>query len=137
MTIWPRRYFRRGQIHFTTLSDEAALDLWIFSSKNSVGNASESKVQSPYQRRELEMVLTVTAKGQVTLKKEVLSHLGVQPGDKVDIDLLPGGAATIHAVKGKKTWDDVFGSLASKSDVKLTIEEIKEATEKGWAGELD
>ncbi|MGO7565492.1 AbrB/MazE/SpoVT family DNA-binding domain-containing protein, partial [Rhizobium johnstonii] len=32
--------------------------------------------------------LTLTAKGQVTLKKEVLQHLGVRPGDKIYVDLL-------------------------------------------------
>ena len=26
--------------------------------------------------------LTVTAKGQVTLRKDILKHLGVQPGEK-------------------------------------------------------
>jgi hypothetical protein len=27
--------------------------------------------------------LTVTAKGQVTLRKDVLEHLGVHPGEKI------------------------------------------------------
>ena len=35
--------------------------------------------------------LTVTAKGQVTLRKSVLRHLGVKPGDKIEIALLAGG----------------------------------------------
>ena len=35
--------------------------------------------------------LTVTAKGQVTLRQAVLDHLGVRPGDKVGISLLPDG----------------------------------------------
>ncbi|MGO7216269.1 hypothetical protein ACCS75_35150, partial [Rhizobium ruizarguesonis] len=35
--------------------------------------------------------LTVTAMGLVTLKKEVLLHLGVRPGDMIYVDLLPGG----------------------------------------------
>jgi bifunctional DNA-binding transcriptional regulator/antitoxin component of YhaV-PrlF toxin-antitoxin module len=30
--------------------------------------------------------LEITSKGQVALKKEVLDHLGVEPGDYVDID---------------------------------------------------
>jgi len=33
--------------------------------------------------------LKVTAKGQVTLKKEVLDHLGIKPGDEIDVDLRP------------------------------------------------
>ena len=35
--------------------------------------------------------LTVTAKGQITLRKELLKHLGVQPGDKIVVDKLPDG----------------------------------------------
>ena len=34
------------------------------------------------------VTLTVTAKGQITLRREVLEHLGVRPGDKIDVDLL-------------------------------------------------
>ena len=33
--------------------------------------------------------LTVTAKGQVTLRKDLLKHLGVQPGEKITVDKLP------------------------------------------------
>jgi hypothetical protein len=32
--------------------------------------------------------LTVTAKGQVTLRRAVLDHLGVVPGAKVSVSLL-------------------------------------------------
>ncbi|PWE52655.1 hypothetical protein DEM27_30000 [Metarhizobium album] len=41
--------------------------------------------------------LKITARGQVTLKKEVLRHLGVKPGDTVDVDLLPNGRIQIAA----------------------------------------
>ena len=41
--------------------------------------------------------LTVTSKGQVTLRKELLDHLGVQAGDKIAVDLLPDGQASIRA----------------------------------------
>ena len=33
--------------------------------------------------------LTVTSRGQVTFRKEVLQHLGVKPGDKIELQLLP------------------------------------------------
>jgi len=29
--------------------------------------------------------LTVTAKGQVTLGRDVVGHLGVEPGDEIDV----------------------------------------------------
>jgi len=35
--------------------------------------------------------LTITAKGQVTLKQELLNHLGVGPGEKIEADKLPEG----------------------------------------------
>ena len=35
--------------------------------------------------------LTLTSKGQVTIRKEVLRHLGVKPGDKILVDMVPGG----------------------------------------------
>lgn len=41
--------------------------------------------------------LTVTAKGQITLRREVLAHLGVRPGDKVDVDLLKDGKTQVSA----------------------------------------
>ena len=41
--------------------------------------------------------LTVTAKGQVTLRKDLLKHLGVQPGEKIMVDKLPDGRIEIKA----------------------------------------
>jgi bifunctional DNA-binding transcriptional regulator/antitoxin component of YhaV-PrlF toxin-antitoxin module len=40
--------------------------------------------------------LTVTAKGQVTLRKELLAHLGVRPGQRLDVEVLPGGLLQLH-----------------------------------------
>jgi AbrB family looped-hinge helix DNA binding protein len=40
---------------------------------------------------------TITAKGQVTLPKDILKHLGVQPGDRVAVDKLPGGRIEIKS----------------------------------------
>jgi bifunctional DNA-binding transcriptional regulator/antitoxin component of YhaV-PrlF toxin-antitoxin module len=37
--------------------------------------------------------LTVTAKGQVTLRKDLLKHLGVNPGEKITVDKLPDGVS--------------------------------------------
>jgi AbrB family looped-hinge helix DNA binding protein len=83
--------------------------------------------------------LTVTAKGQVTLKKEVLQHLGVRPGDKIDVDLLPGGKLEVVAVEKRPVAGSVesfFGSLDNKENIHATLEEIDEAIKAGWAGEI-
>ncbi|MCT8990229.1 AbrB/MazE/SpoVT family DNA-binding domain-containing protein [Chelativorans sp. SCAU2101] len=81
--------------------------------------------------------LTVTAKGQVTLKKELLQHLGVKPGQKIEVESLPGGQLAIRAARRKGSWKDVYGILAGKTDKVATIEEMNEAIEKGWAGLLN
>ena len=55
--------------------------------------------------------LTVTAKGQITLKKELLRHLNVAPGEKVEADALPGGRIVVRAVRSD--WlDRCFQRLA-------------------------
>ncbi len=41
--------------------------------------------------------LTITAKGQVTLKQELLNHLGVGPGEKIEADKLPDGRIVVRA----------------------------------------
>ena len=74
--------------------------------------------------------LTVTAKGQITFRKEVLQHLGV----KVEVDLMPNRKLSVRP-KGSGSIDAFIGSLKSPDNPVLTLEEIKEAIEKGWAGE--
>lgn len=80
--------------------------------------------------------LKVTAKGQVTLKKEVLEHLGLKAGDEVEIDLLPTGEGNIRAAKGKRSIESLFGMFAHKADRSYSIEEINEAIAAGYAGEI-
>lgn len=79
--------------------------------------------------------LTVTAKGQVTLKRELLQHLGVQPGERVDFEKLPGGELRVRAARPTGTIDGFLGLLAGKTGKVATIEEMNEAVAAGWAGE--
>jgi AbrB family looped-hinge helix DNA binding protein len=78
--------------------------------------------------------LTVTAKGQVTLRKDLLEHLGVHPGEKITVEKLPDGRIEMKAVRPAGKISDVFGSLKRESGPSLTIEEINEAARRGWAG---
>lgn len=80
-------------------------------------------------------LLTITAKGQVTLRKDLLKHLGVQPGDKIDVELLPDGRAEVRAARQTGKISDVFDLLKREDGPSLTIEEINEAAAAGWAGE--
>ena len=78
--------------------------------------------------------LTVTAKGQVTFKKEVLQHLGINPGDKIQLDLLPDGRGMLKAARPNGRIQGFIGLLARRTRKAATIEEINEATTQGWAG---
>ncbi|MHB1951532.1 MAG: AbrB/MazE/SpoVT family DNA-binding domain-containing protein [Acidiferrobacteraceae bacterium] len=79
-------------------------------------------------------ILTVTARGQVTFRKDVLQHLGITPGDKIELDLLPGGRGMLKAARPAGTISDFIGLLAGRTRKIATIEEINEATAQGWSG---
>jgi len=79
--------------------------------------------------------LTVTARGQVTFRKEVLQHLGIEPGGRIELDLLPDGRASLRAARPAGTVDGFLGLLAGKTTKVATLDEIEEAAAKGWAGE--
>ena len=73
-------------------------------------------------------IVTTTSRGQVTLRKEIFQHVGVKPGEKLEIELLPGGEFRGRAVRKKGSISDFAGCLADKTNgIKLTIEEINDA----------
>jgi len=78
-------------------------------------------------------MLTVTAKGQVTFRRSVLDHLGAAPGDRLVVDLLPGGRAEVHAA-ARGHIDDFIGALARPGERTISIEEMGEVAASGWAG---
>lgn len=72
--------------------------------------------------------LTVTVKGQVTFWKDVLKHLGVSAGDKVEVDLLPDGRAELRAAVQEGSFEALAGFLKGKTNGKvLSIEEVNDA----------
>jgi AbrB family looped-hinge helix DNA binding protein len=80
--------------------------------------------------------LTVTAKGQVTLRKDVLEHLGVGPGEQIDVTKLPDGKIEVRAAS---TGDisSLFGMLTKKGRPPLSIDAMNEITKQGWSGRVD
>jgi bifunctional DNA-binding transcriptional regulator/antitoxin component of YhaV-PrlF toxin-antitoxin module len=78
-------------------------------------------------------LLTVTARGQVTFRKDILQHLGVRPGDKIDLDLLPDGRGVLKAARPAGTIASFVGLLAGRTQKVATIEEMNEATAQAWA----
>ena len=77
--------------------------------------------------------LTVTAKGQVTLRKDLLQHLGIHPGDKITVDKLPDGRIEVKAARPAGAISDVFNFLKRKKGASLSIDEINKIAAQGWA----
>jgi bifunctional DNA-binding transcriptional regulator/antitoxin component of YhaV-PrlF toxin-antitoxin module len=72
--------------------------------------------------------LTVTARGQVTFRKDVLQHLGIRPGEKIELDLLPDGRAELKAARPKGSFRELYGFLKGKTNRRvLSIDEMNEA----------
>ena len=82
---------------------------------------------------------TVTAKGQVTLKRELLQHLGVTPGERGDFDKLPGGELRVRAARPTGTIDDFLSVLDGKVALEkpLSIEDMNRIAAAGWTGVFD
>lgn len=78
--------------------------------------------------------LTITARGQVTLRREVLQHLGIKPGDKLHLELLPDGHGLMKAAKPSGSIDAFVGLLAKRSKKIASIDEMNAAAADGWAG---
>ncbi len=78
--------------------------------------------------------LKVTAKGQITLKRDVLAHLGVHPGDKITVDLCSQGGVVMKAAPSG-TIESFFGSLPDKGRP-VSIEDMSKAIADGWAGKI-
>jgi AbrB family looped-hinge helix DNA binding protein len=78
--------------------------------------------------------LTVTAKGQVTLRRDILKHLGARPGDKITVEKLPDGRIEVRAARPTGKISDVFNFLKRKNGPSLSIEQMNEIAAGGWAG---
>jgi bifunctional DNA-binding transcriptional regulator/antitoxin component of YhaV-PrlF toxin-antitoxin module len=78
--------------------------------------------------------LTVTARGQVTFRKEVLQHLGIKPGEKIELDLLPDGRGVLKAARPTGSINSFVGLLAGRTKKVASVDEIRDAAAGGWAG---
>jgi bifunctional DNA-binding transcriptional regulator/antitoxin component of YhaV-PrlF toxin-antitoxin module len=90
-------------------------------------------VQFAPENEAIMRTLIVTAKGQITLTKNLLKHLGVRPGEKIAVAKLPGGRLVVSARPTGKI-SDVFGLLKEKDGPSLSIEDINRIAAEGWAG---
>lgn len=82
--------------------------------------------------------LKVTSKGQVTLKKDVLQHLGVKPGDRIEVELLPEGRVSVRALSERNgKMSDFFGIIPRSAGKQVSLDDIEQAIADGWAGKVD
>ena len=77
--------------------------------------------------------ITVTSRGQVTFRKDILQHLGIKPGEKLELDLLPDGMGLLKAARPNGTIDGFIGLLADRTNKVAGIDEINEAIAQAWA----
>jgi bifunctional DNA-binding transcriptional regulator/antitoxin component of YhaV-PrlF toxin-antitoxin module len=79
-------------------------------------------------------LVELTAKGRVTLKRELLRHMGVKPGERIDVEKLPGGELRIRPARSAGSIDGFIGLLAGTIRKAATVEDMNEAIAAGWAG---
>ena len=77
--------------------------------------------------------LTITSRGQITFRRELLQHLGLRPGEKVEVEKMPDGRVALRAARPAGTIGTFIGVLKGKTKKRATIEEINEAAAAGWA----
>jgi len=77
----------------------------------------------------MSLELTVTAKGQVTLRRAVLNHLGVVPGAKVSVSLLENGRVELMAAAVRDDIQSLRGALRRSGQRPVSLEEMQEAIE--------
>jgi antitoxin PrlF len=68
---------------------------------------------------------TVTSKGQITLPKEVRSHLGLTEGDRLDFVIAEDGTVRLQPVSGSVR--QLYGMLHRAGAPATTLQEIDEA----------
>jgi AbrB family looped-hinge helix DNA binding protein len=76
------------------------------------------------------LVLTVTAKGQVTLRKSVLRHLGVKAGDRIEVALLDGGRVALMPPLARD-FSQLRGALRRPGQPVVTLEQMRDAIDTG------
>ena len=70
----------------------------------------------------------------MTLRKELLAHLGIQPGQRIGAEVLPGGRLKLHAEQAAGTIGGFIGLLAGRSSHRASLDELNGTAASGWAG---
>ena len=76
--------------------------------------------------------LTLTTKGQITLRRELLQHLGAAPGEKLLVSKLADGVLALHVKKASGL--DSFIDCLPPPPQALSIEDMNAVIADAWAG---
>lgn len=79
--------------------------------------------------------LKITAKGQVTLNRDFLKHMGVHAGQEVEVVKMPNGRLEL-APKVGPDFRSLRGLLHDPNRKPASLEDIDAAIAAGWAGEV-
>ena len=77
--------------------------------------------------------LTITSKGQLTLRRELLQYMGIAPGQQVEIHKQAHGVLTLQA-KAPEGLEAFAGCLPPPPKT-LSVDEMNAIIASGWAGQ--
>lgn len=78
--------------------------------------------------------LTITSKGQITLSLELLQHLGIAPGQQVEVHKQANGVLTLQAKAPESL--EAFAGCLSAQPIAFSLDEMNDIIAKSWAGHL-
>lgn len=68
------------------------------------------------------------------MRRDVLTHIGVSPGEKIAVEKLPDGRIELKAAPPDGDITDVFDMLKREDGPHLSIADMNRIVAKGWAG---
>ena len=78
--------------------------------------------------------ITVSPDGRATIGEDIVGALGARPGDELLVETTSTGSVSVR-VAAKTGLEAFIGGLAAYATIPLTIDEIRDITEAGWAGD--
>ncbi len=75
--------------------------------------------------------LTVTTKGQITLRRELLQYLGIAPGQQIEVDKLAHGVLALHAKTPHGL--DAFVACLPPPPKAMSVDDMNTLLAKAWA----
>ncbi len=79
------------------------------------------------------VILTMTSKGQVTLRKDLRAHLRLKPGQQLIARKTPNGDLLLSRAPSGKI-SDAFNLFKAPKGKAISIEEMNEVIADAWAG---